>query len=54
MEEVKVWEVVELLKTTTEFFVAKKVDEPRIVRARFAGYTAECRDPGAARGGRFQ
>ncbi len=30
MEELKEWQVVELLKTTTEFFSAKNVDEPRI------------------------
>ena len=30
MEEGKEWEVVELLKTTTDYFVAKKVDEARI------------------------
>ncbi len=38
MEEVKVWEVVELLKTTTEFFVAKKVDEPRISAELLLGH----------------
>ncbi|NTW84171.1 MAG: peptide chain release factor N(5)-glutamine methyltransferase [Chlorobiaceae bacterium] len=30
MDELKEWRVVELLKTTTEFFSAKHVDEPRI------------------------
>jgi release factor glutamine methyltransferase len=38
MEEVKVWEVVELLKTTTEFFVSKKVDEPRISAELLLGH----------------
>jgi release factor glutamine methyltransferase len=30
MEELKEWQIVELLKTTTEFFSARHVDEPRI------------------------
>ena len=38
MEEVKVWEVVELIKTTTEYFVAKKVDEPRISAELLLGH----------------
>ncbi len=38
MEEVKVWEVVELLKTTTEFFVTKMVDEPRISAELLLGH----------------
>jgi release factor glutamine methyltransferase len=38
MEEVKEWGVVELLKTTTEFFVTKKVDEARISAERLLGY----------------
>ena len=44
MEEVKVWEVVELLKTTTEFFVAKKVDEPPHQR-RVASGAYSCQEP---------
>ena len=38
MEEVKVWEVVELIKTTTDYFVAKKVDEPRISAELLLGH----------------
>lgn len=38
MEEVKEWEVVELLKTTTAFFVTKKVDEPRISAELLLGH----------------
>ena len=30
MEQLKEWQVVELLKTTTDFFTSKNVDEPRI------------------------
>jgi len=30
MEELKEWRVVDLLKTTADYFVAKKVDEPRL------------------------
>jgi len=38
MEEVKEWEVVELLKTTTDYFVAKKVDEARISAELLLGH----------------
>ena len=38
MEEVKEWEVVELLKTTTEYFTAKKVDEARISAELLLGH----------------
>ena len=38
MEKVKEWEVVELLKTTTDFFVAKKVDEARISAELLLGH----------------
>ncbi len=38
MEEVKVWQVVELLKTTTEFFAAKQIDEPRISSELLLGH----------------
>jgi release factor glutamine methyltransferase len=38
MEGVKEWDVVALLKTTTDFFVAKKVDEPRISAELLLGH----------------
>ena len=38
MEEVKEWEVVELLKTTTDYFVTKKVDEARISAELLLGH----------------
>lgn len=38
MEEVKEWEVVALLKTTADFFEAKKVDEPRISAELLLGH----------------
>jgi release factor glutamine methyltransferase len=38
MEEVKEWEVVELLKTTTDYFMTKQVDEPRISAERLLGH----------------
>ncbi len=38
MEEVKEWEVVELLKTTTDYFVSKKVDEARISAELLLGH----------------
>ncbi len=38
MDEVKEWEVVELLKTTTDYFVTKKVDEARISAELLLGH----------------
>jgi len=38
MEGVKEWEVVELLKTTTDYFTAKKVDEARISAELLLGH----------------
>ena len=38
MQEVKQWQVVELLKTTTGYFEAKAVDEPRISSELLLGH----------------
>jgi release factor glutamine methyltransferase len=38
MEELKEWHVVDLLKTTADYFVAKHVDEPRISSELLLGY----------------
>ncbi|MEI7694568.1 MAG: peptide chain release factor N(5)-glutamine methyltransferase [Chlorobium sp.] len=38
MEELKEWHVVDLLKTTADFFVAKHVDEPRISSELLLGH----------------
>ncbi len=38
MEELKEWHVVDLLKTTAEYFVAKHVDEPRISSELLLGH----------------
>lgn len=38
MPEEKVWSVVELLKTTTTFFVEKKIDEPRLSAELLLGH----------------
>jgi len=38
MEELKEWHVVDLLKTTADFFAAKEVDEPRISAELLLGH----------------
>ncbi len=38
MGELKEWHVVDLLKTTTDYFVSKQVDEPRISSELLMGY----------------
>lgn len=38
MPEEKVWSVVELLKTTTAFFIDKKIDEPRLSAELLLGH----------------
>jgi release factor glutamine methyltransferase len=38
MDELKEWHVVELLKTTTDFFTTKNVDEPRISSELLLGH----------------
>jgi len=38
MGELKEWHIVDLLKTTTDYFVSKQVDEPRISAELLLGY----------------
>ena len=38
MEELKEWHIVELLKTTADFFTAKNIDEPRISSELLLGH----------------
>ncbi|MFZ4525232.1 MAG: protein-(glutamine-N5) methyltransferase, release factor-specific, partial [Chlorobium sp.] len=38
MDELKEWHIVELLKTTTDFFTAKNVAEPRISSELLLGH----------------
>uniref|UniRef100_Q3AQP2 Release factor glutamine methyltransferase n=1 Tax=Chlorobium chlorochromatii (strain CaD3) TaxID=340177 RepID=Q3AQP2_CHLCH len=41
MENQKEWQVIELLKTTTDFFAAKEMSEPRISAERLLGHVLQ-------------